>query len=75
MTELDETVRAVALDVIDELATATLFAELPIVHHVFVSAAQVGSGALDAPTDACCGRCSTRGCGARCSRLATPRQG
>jgi NAD(P)-dependent dehydrogenase (short-subunit alcohol dehydrogenase family) len=48
---LGDTVRAVALDALDEAGTATLFEELPIVHHVFVSAGTVGAGPLSAPTE------------------------
>jgi hypothetical protein len=43
--------RAVALDALDERGTAASFDELPVVHHVFVSAATVGTGPIDAPTE------------------------
>lgn len=44
-------VRAVELDSLDETGTAELFESLSIVHHVFVSAAKVGAGPLDASTE------------------------
>ncbi len=46
---LDGRVHAVALDSADEEGTKVLFASLPIVHHIFVSAGAVGAGPLDAP--------------------------
>jgi NADP-dependent 3-hydroxy acid dehydrogenase YdfG len=42
-------VRTVAAYSGDEAATQALFADLPIVHHVFVSAGAVGGGPLGAP--------------------------
>jgi NAD(P)-dependent dehydrogenase (short-subunit alcohol dehydrogenase family) len=44
-------VRCVSLDALDEAGTAAQFGELPVVHHVFVSAATVGTGPLGAPIE------------------------
>jgi len=44
---LGESVRTVGLDALDEVGTAALFADLGLVHHVFISAGTVGSGPLD----------------------------
>jgi NAD(P)-dependent dehydrogenase (short-subunit alcohol dehydrogenase family) len=45
-------VRVVAADSGDEEATRALFADLAIVHHIFVSAGAVGGGPLGTPTPA-----------------------
>ena len=50
-TTLGDSVRTVSVDAVDEAATTALFAELPVVHHLFVSAGTVGAGPLDASTD------------------------